>query len=996
MLMLPSTGATPAATVTMPPLDWGRFEALGGDSRRNWEALSREAVRRTYGHLGALRSVSQQPGVEFHLRLTSPSDALGPAGRWWGWQCRWYEIGPGRPIGSTRRSGIVDAVAKTSRHLPSVTDWVLWTRHPLTSGDQNWFYDLNTSLTLHLWTADHTEGLLSGEAVPLLSVYFGQHAFTSHDLDRSRKLAIKPIERRWDPRLAVQSNAELKLRQALGEHEAWGDIPRLGERLDAAAAELDTAVGELPNDGLRDGAADLVEDARTLVGLLQESYLQMEERDVIAAHGLLKEAADRPERVQQRRRLLARLRAGRLAAVLLAQQVWASVREAVELARNGARRLGEALVGIVGGAGEGKSFLSAEITAPARGRPAGFFLAGRNLRRRASLDELAARVPEANLSTWTELLEAAEAAGARAGARIPVVIDGLNESESPHDWLDLLSVAQGQLDRYPRVLLIVTLRATVFEISLPNDTPAVELVAFEGRLHEALERYFEHYRIDAPGLTVPRWLLSSPLVLRLFCEAANPDRDRYVAITDLPLSLTAVFERYRDAAVQRAAQDAEMLPADVDRGLTEIGLALWEANARVLPSAELGRLLVDEPREWARSPARALEEHGVLMRDPGPEGRSQVSALLFDQFGGHVVADALVQRLGRDGVQTWLSESETRRRLQGVGDGGHPLGEDILEALAWLLPRRFQLQLWPLLEDPLRKTALRRAAELEPRFIDAATRQALLEFTVSRPDTTAERRSASRRSEGSLFDRLTEVGDIPDHPLNADFLDECLRALAVWERDLLWSEWLRTSGDDLPWNQDRGAIRELRRLEQRWLDQVERGERDRLTALRVAWMQTVTDRHLRDRASSALHAYGLIDPAGLFDLALSLLDVDDAYVSSRMLTVAYGVCLSRQLPDPSMEAALAGYLKGLSTAVLADAASDPTWHSLSRDAIGGTFAFAATLFPNALPPGIAPFDLPFAAGVRIHPGRRHSGRRVRRDLTDGLCQLHGRRNYFSP
>ncbi|MCO6457748.1 MAG: hypothetical protein J5I93_20785, partial [Pirellulaceae bacterium] len=157
----------------MSSVNWDVFSALPGAAGRNFETLCRALVRRHYGQFGTLRALSNQPGVEFHLHLQM-SCSLGNTGRWYGWQCRWYDIPSGRSIGTRRRNKIAEAIAMTERVLPGVTDWVLWTRHPLTKGDQEWFFGLPTKMALHAWTSAEVEEHLCGPAEILKETYFGQ------------------------------------------------------------------------------------------------------------------------------------------------------------------------------------------------------------------------------------------------------------------------------------------------------------------------------------------------------------------------------------------------------------------------------------------------------------------------------------------------------------------------------------------------------------------------------------------------------------------------------------------------------------------------------------------------------------------------------------------------------------------------------------------------------------------------------------------------------
>ena len=157
----------------MPGPNWEPFLALPGAPDENFEQLCRILVRRGYGRHGEFHSLAQQPGVEFHLKLKDAC-GLGEPGRWYGWQCRWYDLPGGRPIGSTRRKRIQEAIAKTEEVLPDRTDWVLWTRRPLTKADQAWFYGLTTTtgMNLILWSEAEVEEYLSGESLIYRRTFF--------------------------------------------------------------------------------------------------------------------------------------------------------------------------------------------------------------------------------------------------------------------------------------------------------------------------------------------------------------------------------------------------------------------------------------------------------------------------------------------------------------------------------------------------------------------------------------------------------------------------------------------------------------------------------------------------------------------------------------------------------------------------------------------------------------------------------------------------------
>lgn len=159
-------------------MNWDTFEGLPGATESNFEALCRALIRRHYARYGVFRALAAQPGVEFHLKLQTRCPTLGEPGRWYGWQCRWYDLPGGRAIGPGRREKIRKAIATTEKVLPDLTDWILWTRRPLTSSDQAWFYGLKTQMRLQMWTSSEVEEHLSGDAEILRSTYFGELVLT--------------------------------------------------------------------------------------------------------------------------------------------------------------------------------------------------------------------------------------------------------------------------------------------------------------------------------------------------------------------------------------------------------------------------------------------------------------------------------------------------------------------------------------------------------------------------------------------------------------------------------------------------------------------------------------------------------------------------------------------------------------------------------------------------------------------------------------------------
>lgn len=910
----------------MPALNWDAFTRLPGGAEKNFELLCRGIVRRNFGSYGVFRALANQPGVEFHLKLDQRCDALGDPGRWWGWQCKWYDLPAKGELGATRKSDIKDGIRKAEAHIAGLTDWVLWTRRTLTKADQQWFNGLSSKMRLHLWTADEVDIYLAGQAAVLRSTYFGELVLTPEILRDRHEQAVAPIRARWQPDVHHVGDAERDLRRMLGESEPW-DVLRV---LSMELREYARAVEAAPP--VPEPLAPL------LTGVVAISRQSADALDRIA-EGIRSGDLDllRDEVSSQTRALppnlataLRRLRSGNHRAGLYATNAVAGCHDTVRLLGDVEIAFSSRVVAVLAPAGCGKTHLAAQLTAGAALRPHGVLLHGRDLHANHTLDDLARRVLIAAqpVPSMESLLGAVDAAGQRARHRLPVVIDGLNESEDPRAWKPLLAMLEATLAKYPYVLLVCTLRPEFVGDALPDGTRRVEINGYGAEADEAIREHFHYWKIDATDASLPEFL-QHPLTLRLFCEVTNPTRQKVVGVDAMPGSLTALFDRYLEQVGDRVAELAprahRYLAQDVRAALATIANKLWDSRARSIDIDELRQVLGDAQRPWDQSLVRALEHEGVLLRMPSNGNGAYVP--VYDLLGGHIIANALLAKHGQLGFERWSREPSTTTLLAGDYNVRHPLAGDVVFSLVGQLPRRFHSkQLWQLVDEPLRGPALRWAAELEPAFLDAATVDALRELV--------------RDGDAELLTRLWEVRGTAGHPLNADTLDGVLRPLAVADRDLRWTEWLRRNQAEV--------LGDLEHLERRWRPgQLPAG--DRLRARWVMWMLTSTVRRLRDQATRALYWFGRVDPEGLFELTIDSLAVNDVYVGERMLAASYGVVMSHQAADADFATFLKPFIEQLATVLVGASATAPTHHYLARLYVRGIVAFSAKFYASSLP-----------------------------------------------
>ena len=904
--------------------------------------------------------------------------SLGQPGDWFGWQCRWYELAGGSLSGRPAAVRIETAIATTHRHLPSLTHWVLWTRRPLAAADQRWFTDLKAPFRLVQWTALEVDEHLAGEAEVFRATYFGDLVLTPADLADLHSRAVAPIHRRWLPEAPPARRGGAKTPPHAGESDAWRELGESVARLtaDATAAEGDIAglAGPLATMG-----AEAVSYSRLVAEVIKSVCTGLEKGDFDALPGLLRTGPTPP--VAAVASLPHQLRAARHVAALTVTNLLADAPHARRLLGALATAIDIRLMAVTAEAGCGKTELAAQLTSPAADRPAGILLHGRDLRGGDNLDALASRVVihGTPVRSIEAPVAAMAAAGQRSGRRLPIIIDGLNEAEDPRDWRTGLASLVETLRQYSHVLVICTLRPAFAAEALPDTVKTLEIPGFGHDTVNAVHRYFAHYRINAIDADLPWELLEHPLTLRLFCEVTNPERRSEVGLEAMPSSLTDLFDRYLDQAADRIAELAprrnRYYKSDVRRAFVEIGTALWDRNARQLALSELRQRLRDEGRPWDESLVRALEHDGVLMRDPrNHETMHQQVSVVFDRLAGHLIAGALLEQSSRAVLQEFLRKSTTVAALREVDADSHPLGSDVLIGLVGLTPRRLPgEQVWRMVEEPLRGSALRWAARLEGGSIDPETVDELAALAASPSEVGM-----------GLLRRLYETRGVVAHPLNAEFLDRVLRPLAVADRDAHWTEWVRRNHELL--------MNDLQKLEERWRATTVRSQPDRLRARWVMWLLTSTVRLLRDQATRCLYWFGRADEDGLFDLALDSLAINDPYISERTMAAGFGVVMAHQLPDADFAAPLRVFLSGLRDRLLGPTATHPTSHWLTRVYARGAWDVRRAYHRGSLPDGISRSGAAIRSRdeCRVDRRRRPARRRSRSHSSHGFPELHPR------
>ena len=921
----------------MPSLSWENFKNLPGDSSKNFENLCRAMIRQHFGGSGEFKALKNQPGVEFHLNLTKTVQSLGDSSRWYGWQCKYHERTNCGDLRAASRVNIEHSIRMTEKHLSCITDWVLWTPYTLSQKDQNWLFELTEKFRVHHWSDHEVDVYLDGPGLYLRSTYFGELIATPDELKQRRNEAIQPIKGRLMAPVHQSTQAERTLRRMLGEPSSWDHLVEIGERL-IGSAESITKYVDVATGPLRKNVERMIEVTCTFAPFLIQFH------DVIAKgdlESIMQKLASRHTLIDDEVLTTPRrLRSLRTPIAIIATNILHDLRLAQSLLYEVEDLLSVGIVAVIADAGAGKTQLAAEISSSQENRSAGVLFLGQNLHRGGDINSIAQQLTlnSKSIEGIEQLLASLDAAAKRAGCRLPLVIDGLNEAENPKDWKSPLASISETIKKYPNVLMICTLRTgeharssrnsgrassastnareSFAVMSLPENIRKIQLEGFGSDTYSAVQKYFDYFKIDSGSAEVPMNIFNHPLTLRMYCQVTNPDREKMVVVESFPTFPAPIFDKFIWSSAQRISELPKLSysyqPSEVYSAIVKFGIMLWESNAREVGEKEFCQSISSTNRQWESNLVNLLSQEGLIFRNPGKSEHEFVITPVYDMLGGFIIANALLSEFKSDDSFGWLNNPVIEEKLG--GKNSHELASDIFSALVYLTPAKANgTQLWQVVAKNFKLAALIGSIRLEAKYLNSDTVDAVTKLFIAKPQYRKV-----------ILDRLYFTKAISDHPFNCNFLDEILCNLANEERDLHWTEWVRETRDK--------RIEDLRTIEERWKSiESNRKDSDRLRARWIKWFLSSTDRELRDVATRTLFWYGRGASSELFAETLLSLKISDPYIPERMFAASYGVAMALHAEAESFVLeTLSKFSKDVYNTLFSDEAQYKTTHLLLR------------------------------------------------------------------
>lgn len=574
-----------------------------------------------------------------------------------------------------------------------------------------------------------------------------------------------------------------------------------------------------------------------------------------------------------------------------------------------------------------------------------------------------------------QLLDGLQQLATAKKCRALLIVDAINEGDYSawrRHWPDIVRRMRSR----PRVALILSCRTPfdnhIFSQARRRAVVQLNHPGFDNIQFDAQASFFGHYRIPIPHVPLLTSEFSRPLFLRILCEALKNlstagQKKQFHDLASGQKGMTFLLEYFAKQVGAQIEREFRLPPktcwnilkgSKIGGSAALVGLApLMGKTLREYVTADEAIDVVKQflPAPRLRTTAKKfldrMAAEGLVAQDlRWKDGDyTDIVRLPYQRFSDHLVARHLLASSLDTASVTAIKRSFHKHK---------PLGRLFICTRSRYSYDHPGFASAVMVEFPERVRNVLPADDIELVFHLPRARTAVAPFRSLFLDGLHWRSASSfcdktdklvdnllRRSnwggQKDAIEVLIGLSTRPGHRY-AQTLASYLWSLSMWERDLVWSEFIRTS-------EETGVIRRV----VRWCEEHHETLSADAAAAAVdslSLMLTTTDHTLRDRVTRCLVRIGRQHPHLLFRSAIRSLEFNDLYVPERMLAASYGVAMScwTETIGPHIREALAPFTRQLVERLFRRHGKRPVLHDLMRDYATGIIELSDTLNPPPL------------------------------------------------
>lgn len=715
----------------MIEIEWNQLKLNSSSKEISFEKFCYQVAVAKFGEYGRITYPYNMTGSEFYLTLARPLDYEGTTysiGAEICWQAKfWVNENDleNTSLVKQRRTELAEGFKKTCEYHPDMALWIVCTpgmvKEKAYEELKSELADVNSKVEITHWHKSVFESIFVEDEARyqgIAAFFFGKSYLNASIVASITKATIESLKRKFDVELHTETSFEHQLMGMVDSQEAERELKN---RLHTLYERLEHYDKRWTVEARRDQRADVFKgDVLTAFEAYESFILNLGRKlcsikrenglDVMVSVGnqLIEGSYKEFENVVKN--LKAAIDAERENLEANSFKYYTEdikiIKDIIYIGKERRVRSVEYVLSlradnyfpVFAQAGYGKTHFACAIASKllGAGQPV-LFVVGSRFRHYARPQDAFLKLLEVDGKlTFDELLGAMDSlAACYPGARMPIIIDGLNES-FPGDavWKEELPLLIEAIRKTKHLFLVTTSREETEYIQRIYGQDSYEQVdghiLLEGiettNLAETIKKYFTKYEIRNAKL-ISKMPFKNPLLLKIFCEANKG----VAGLVVNEYSLAECMKHYSNRLVENIARVDGVIDKsvrhDLTKGLTGMGQLLWERNTRTLDYWSDFRSLFNGKTE-------SLIEEGICFQIDLNQDDSEVK-FTYDMMAGYHIANYLMSCTKDEaGLEALLKDPDVYMKLFGEPDELHTLGEDIVKSLVYLVAERYHKDLF--------------------------------------------------------------------------------------------------------------------------------------------------------------------------------------------------------------------------------------------------------------------------------------------------------------
>lgn len=504
--------------------------------------------------------------------------------------------------------------------------------------------------------------------------------------------------------------------------------------------------------------------------------------------------------------------------------------------------------------------------------------------------------------TQQEFLSTLNRVGEQVGTRVLLMVDAINEGAGKILWHDGLAGFIHDFKRYPSIGLVLSVRTTYWKKLIPESVKAdtnitiVNHQGFRGSEYEAVKLFCEFYDIQQPNFPLMNPEYSNPLFLHLICQGIQSTAEK--VFPQGYQGITKVFGFYIKTLEERFVkkrEDYEYVPNLVRNSLNSFADACFAKERKLLSFSEAVELFNKEYPLYPNLLGDLIDE-SVLIRSLednyrwNPNGDDEeIIYFAYERFGDFYIANKLIADIAnREEAITSFQKEGTLGKLMA---NGRYENYGILEALAVLLPERFNVEIFEAFEWVFNEEFGFHDNSISDWYLNSLKWRTLDSIDNDKFQVWVDNTDQFVVSDHEYFNFLYEMCAVEGHPFNSDRMTGIFIAHSMAERDSFIQQYFYYYNG----SNDHGVAWPINRIiDWAWRPNISAEisqEAARLVSQALSWMLGTTDNVLRDQTTKAMVNLLKDQANALIEVFDKFIDIDDKYIAERICAVTYGCAL---------------------------------------------------------------------------------------------------------